>query len=234
MTRQVKRRKQPGSTRAKLLESLKKSDGLTADQLADVLGVTSMAVRKHLAALERDELVESTIERRPVGRPVHLYRLSPRADGLFPKHYDTVITDLLEDLIEMDGVGRVEDLLSRRAARMKRILRQYVDPMSPLCERIAGLARGMDESGYLACWEQLDDDRFVIKLYNCAIDRVAERFPAVCRHEAALFREVLGAHVERSCHMLTGDHLCSYTIRELDTSDTARIPLMAQPATPHR
>jgi DeoR family transcriptional regulator, suf operon transcriptional repressor len=232
MTRQRKRRKQPGSTRAKLLESLKKSDGLTADQLAEMLGVTAMAVRKHLAALERDDLVESTIQRRPVGRPVHLYRLSPRASGLFPKHYDSVITDLLDDLLDIDGLERVEWLLARRAARMKRVLRQYVDPLAPLQDRVAGLARGMDESGYLACYEPLDDNRFIIKLYNCAIDRVAERFPAVCRHEANLFREVLGAHVDRSCHMLTGDHVCSYAIRELDASDTSRIPLVADSVMP--
>lgn len=227
MTRHVPRRKQPGSTRAKVLETLKKSDGLTADQLAEELGVTSMAVRKHLAALERDGYVESTVARRPIGRPAHIYRLSPRAEGVFPKHYDGVITDLLEDLIETDGVEKVEDLLARRGDRIKRLLRRYIDPKASLEERVAGLTRGMDEIGYLAAWEPVDERRFVIKLYNCAIDRVAERFPAVCRHEASMFRDILDAEVERSCHMLTGDHMCSYVIRPHDPSASPRIPLTA-------
>ncbi len=225
MTRHGPRRKQPGSTRAKVLEALKRSDGLTADQLADHVGVTSMAVRKHLAALERDGLIESTISRRSIGRPAHVFRLSPRADGVFPKHYDTVITDLLEDLIELDGVEKVEALLARRGERTKRLLRRYIDPRAPLDERVAGLTRGMDEIGYLACWEPFDDRRYLIKLYNCAIDRVAEQFPAVCRHEADMFRDVLCAEVERSCHMLTGDHMCSYLVRERDPEAAPRIPL---------
>jgi DeoR family transcriptional regulator, suf operon transcriptional repressor len=234
MARQGSRRKQPGSTRSKVLESLKRSDGLTADQLADELGITSMAVRKHLAALERDGYVESTVSRRPVGRPAHLYRLSPRAEGVFPKHYDSVVTDILDDLIELDGVEKVEELLARRGERTKRVLRRYIDPKAPLEDRVAGLARAMDEIGYLATWEPADNNRFVIKLYNCAIDRVAERFPAVCRHEAAMFRDVLDADVERSCHMLTGDHMCSYVIREVDPSEPPRIHLTASASAPIR
>ena len=39
------------STREQLLTLLKKSEGLTADQLARMLGITSMAVRTHLTAL---------------------------------------------------------------------------------------------------------------------------------------------------------------------------------------
>ena len=227
MSRQVARRKQPGSTRGKVLEALKKSDGLTADQLADLIGVTSMAVRKHLAALERDGYVETTISRRSVGRPAHLYRVSPRAEGVFPKHYDAVISDLLEDLVEIDGVEKVEALLAKRGERTKRVLRRYIDPHAPLEERVAGLTRGMDEIGYLACWESVGDSRFMIKLYNCAIDLVAEQFPAVCRHEANMFRDVLDADVDRSCHMLTGDHMCSYLVQERDPSATPRISLTA-------
>jgi DeoR family transcriptional regulator, suf operon transcriptional repressor len=227
MSRQIARRKEPGSTRSKVLEALKKSDGLTADQLAELVGVTSMAVRKHLASLERDGYVEATVTRRAVGRPAHVYRLSPHAEGVFPKHYDAVISDILEDLVEIDGVEKVERLLARRGERTKRVLQRYVDPESPLEERIAGLTRAMDEIGYLASWEPLDEHRYVIKLYNCAIDLVAEQFPAVCRHEANMFRDVLSADVERSCHMLTGDHMCSYLVRERDPSENPRISLTA-------
>jgi DeoR family transcriptional regulator, suf operon transcriptional repressor len=230
MSRHGARRKQPGSTRNKVLEALKKSDGLTADQLAEIVGVTSMAVRKHLAALERDNLVEATVSRRAIGRPAHLYRVSPRAEGVFPKHYDVVISDLLEDLAEIDGVSKVEALLARRGERTKGILQRYIDQAAPLKERVAGLTRGMDEIGYLASWETLDDGRFLIKLYNCAIDLVAEQFPAVCRHEASMFRDVLDAEVERGCHMLTGDHMCSYVVQERDPSAAPRISLIAADA----
>jgi DeoR family transcriptional regulator, suf operon transcriptional repressor len=227
MSRHIARRKQPGSTRSKVLEALTKSDGLTADQLAELIGVTSMAVRKHLAALERDGYIEATISRRSVGRPAHVFRISPRAEGVFPKQYDSIVSDLLEDLVEIDGVEKVEALLARRGERTKRVLQRYIDPEAPLQERVAGLTRAMDEIGYLASWESCDHNRFIIKLYNCAIDLVAEQFPSVCRQEANMFRDVLNADVERSCHMLTGDHMCSYLVQERDPSAAPRISLTA-------
>ncbi|MFN8514795.1 MAG: winged helix-turn-helix transcriptional regulator [Thermomicrobiales bacterium] len=66
-----------GETRREILETLRRSAGLTADQLAETLGVTAMAIRKHLAALQSEELLTAQIERRPIGRPVYLYALAP-------------------------------------------------------------------------------------------------------------------------------------------------------------
>ena len=50
---------------------------------------------------------------------------------------------------------------------------------------------------------------------NCAVHRVAERFPAVCAMELALFRKVLGPDVEvtRVAHTMAGDATCTYRIR---------------------
>ncbi|MEX2314372.1 MAG: winged helix-turn-helix transcriptional regulator, partial [Thermomicrobiales bacterium] len=46
-----------GKTRGGILNVLKRTDGQTADQLAERLGITSMAVRKHLTALEREGMI---------------------------------------------------------------------------------------------------------------------------------------------------------------------------------
>lgn len=205
-----------GATRRKILNTLKKSDGLTADQLAMLLGITSMAVRKHLAALERDDLIESRVERRSVGRPANVYSLSPEADDFFPKQYDIILTDLLSDLARIDGEQKVDLLLERRADRTMDFLRARVARITDLEERVAALAEGMDELGYLAVCEKVDDSTFYIKQYNCAINRVATSFPCACDHEAEMFRQLLDADVERSSHVLAGDHLCCYIIRARD------------------
>lgn len=202
-----------GTTRRKILSTLKKSDGLTADQLAVLLGITSMAVRKHLAALERDGLAESEVVRRGVGRPVHVYRISPMADDFFPKHYDLVITELLTDLMRLDGQEKVDLLLERRADRTRAYLEERLEGTLTLEERVAALAEGMDELGYLTAWERVDENTFLLKQYNCAINRVAACFPAACHHEAETYRRLLDADVERAHHILAGDHLCCYVIR---------------------
>src|SRR5947208_17139928 len=77
--------RQHGSTRRTIIEALKRQDGLTANELAAMLAITSMAVRKHLAQLEAEELIGSTVERRPVGRPVNHFHLTEAAERLFPR-----------------------------------------------------------------------------------------------------------------------------------------------------
>ncbi len=213
-----------GITRRQVLTTLKKSDGLTADQLSVLLGITSMAVRKHLSALERDGLIESTIVRRPVGRPVHVYRLSELADDFFPKHYHMVITDLLSDLMEIDGEEKVELLLARRAERTRQYLEARVKKTDSFEERVEALAEGMDELGYLAAWERLDDSTYIIRQFNCAIQRVATCFPVVCQYESESFGEILDADVERCSHILAGDCMCGYVIRDRKSYQGTKSP----------
>ncbi len=202
-----------GATRRKILYTLKKSDGLTADQLAGLLGITSMAVRKHLAALENDDLIESTIVRRAIGRPANVYRVAPMAEDFFPKHYDLVVTELLTDLVQIDGEPKVNLLLERRAERTREFLSERLRHARNLHERVVALAEGMDELGYYAVWEQCDESTYFIKQYNCAINRVAACFPIACNYEADMFQQLLDADVERASHVLAGDHVCGYIVR---------------------
>lgn len=205
---------QRGKTRTDILNVLKRSDGLTADQLAGQLGITSMAVRKHIAALEAEDLIESSIERRPIGRPARVYRLSEHSDTLFPQQYEALAVDLLIDLAAMDGPGKLDLLFSRRADRTFEYLEQRLSGAATFDERVKALAEGMDELGYLADWEQTGPGAYVVNQYNCAIQRIASTFPQVCHHELETYRRLLDADVRRSCHLASGDHMCCYVITE--------------------
>ncbi len=44
-------------TRRKILLALKKSGGMTAGELSELLGMTAMGIRRHLTTMERDGLV---------------------------------------------------------------------------------------------------------------------------------------------------------------------------------
>jgi DeoR family suf operon transcriptional repressor len=201
------------STRDQLLTLLKKSEGLTADQLARRLGITSMAVRKHLIALERDGLITTSLQRRRIGRPARLYRLSERADALFPQQYDTMLSDVLHDLETLDGPAKVELVLQRRVQRLGEQLADRLERTPTLRDRVRYLAETLDALGYYTSWEQLDSETFRLCQYHCPIRRVAAEFPATCEAEAELYRVLLRAQVERRCHLATGDACCSYLIR---------------------
>ena len=82
-------------TREKIILLLKKRGPLTIDDLSSELSITSMGIRQHLLSLERRGLIEYLTKRKGIGRPAFLYKLTEKADDLFPKEYDKFILNLI-------------------------------------------------------------------------------------------------------------------------------------------
>lgn len=72
--------------------------GRTVVELAGELGLTGNAIRGHLAALQRDHLVEVREVRRGVAKPSLVYALTPAGEVLFPKAHAAVIAAMIEEL----------------------------------------------------------------------------------------------------------------------------------------
>ncbi len=183
--------------------------------LAAELGLTGMGIRRHLESLELDGLVErSACCEHKVGRPPNGWRLSPKGMELLPRSYDTFVLQLLEDMCEQVGDEGIDDVLRRRREKMAVQYQHELADASTLDEQVATLAQVRDRAGYLAEWHR-DGDVLVLIENNCAVHRVAERFPAVCAMELALFRKVLGPDVEvtRVAHTMSGDATCTYCVR---------------------
>src|SRR5947208_5500870 len=85
------------STRGRIIILLRRSSR-AVDELAEALDLTHTAVRAHLAALERDGLVQQHSERRGSRKPSAVYDLAPAAEYLFPKAYGQLLDQLLEVL----------------------------------------------------------------------------------------------------------------------------------------
>src|SRR5690554_4069391 len=108
------------ATRREILNTLKKRGELTASELAEHLGMTSVAVRHQLTHLQAADLVEQRVTRRPVGRPVAVYVLSPLADELFPKRYEALATSILNQIAELDGEEKIHRIFHARSASLER------------------------------------------------------------------------------------------------------------------
>src|SRR5205807_1976632 len=105
------------STRGRIITLLRRSSR-TVDELAQALDLTHTAVRAHLAALERDSLVQQHSERRGSGKPSSVYDLGPAAEDLFPKAYGRLLYQLLEVLQERMTPQELETLLREVGRRM--------------------------------------------------------------------------------------------------------------------
>lgn len=198
-------------TKQKILSLLKMNGGLTTSDLSDMLGISATAVRRHLNTLEAQGLVSHRTEQRGMGRPSFIYELTASAANVFPQSYAAFATDVLEDLLEMDGPEKLDMLFQQRQEKRHR---QYVSRASgeTLSERVASLARLLDGEGRMTTWQQLDDGRFILREHNCPILKVAEKFDQPCRCEIDLLQDTLQATVKRIGHIPDGDIACVYEI----------------------
>src|SRR5215472_17279948 len=106
------------STRLEVLELLRRRGRLSAETIANDLGVTPNAVRQHLSNLEREGLVVNQPERDAGrGRPALLFALTERADSVFPKRYGQLATMVLQEVQEMGGPDALDEVFARVAAR---------------------------------------------------------------------------------------------------------------------
>src|SRR5207247_910305 len=146
--------------RRELLLQLKKRGEAGAEELAEELGVTASAVRQQLDLLADEGLVAHHDDRGARGRPRHRYHLTPEADVLFPKTYSELTNELLDYVRDSDP-ALVEAIFERRRQRRHEGAVARLTGMS-FPERVAELARILDEDGYLADFEALSDGTFLV------------------------------------------------------------------------
>jgi len=200
------------TTRRAILLAIKRAGSLTARDLAGQLGLGVAAVRQQLARLAQDGLVDHRPDPEGRGRPVHRYGLTPGAEALFPKRYGDLTAELLSYLggPESDQVSALFD--QRRQRRLAGATPRLAN--ASLEEQVAELTRILDEDGYLADVQRIDDGGWRITEYNCAILTVASGFRQACSSELSFIREALpGATVERVAHLMDGAHVCAYEVR---------------------
>jgi iron-sulfur cluster biosynthesis transcriptional regulator SufR len=200
------------ATRRRILIALKERGGMTADELAENLGISSVAVRRHLTNLERDRLVDHEQVQRGMGRPSYVYRLTEAAHQIFPHNYDQIASYFLEAIQELFGQDAVERIFEHRTQELAESYRSEVNGRD-LPDRLDQLARLREADGYMPVWEEQEDGTFVLRQHHCPILHVAEGCDEACAHELALFVDLLEAEVTRQNHQVTGDTECSYEIR---------------------
>ena len=204
-----------GSGRERVLFLLKIKGRQTAARIATELRVTTMAVRQHLSVLQGEELVDYTDQRRKVGRPARLWRLTPKASDRFPDSHAELAVGMLEAIrcaFGDEGLERLTEERTRQQAQRYRARMPGQD--APLAERVSTLAGIRREEGYIPRWGRRRDGTVELVENHCSISKAARFCPKLCAGELSLFRSVLGddVSVDRVEHILSGDRCCAYRI----------------------
>ncbi|RXZ78927.1 transcriptional regulator [Paenibacillaceae bacterium] len=200
------------STRETILHLLKTNDELSAKELTERLSITSMAVRRHIDALERDGFIASRTIRQPMGRPTAAYHLTERASVLFPNKYHAVALDLLDELVQESGETMVERLFERRKETLYKKYSGIMEDKS-FEDKVSLLANIQNDNGYMVQLEQKAEDEYVFIEHNCPIAQVANQYNHACQCELRLFESLLDADISRPECLAKGGKKCVYKIR---------------------
>jgi predicted ArsR family transcriptional regulator len=199
----------------RVARALLEGGAATVSELADRLGLTGAAVRKHLDDLVASGAVESS-ERRPYGpdrrrgrgRPAKYYHLTKAGRESFETGYEDLAVGALRFVAEKAGPDAVMEFARRRVAQMESQYADVLDLRDAPEERVELLADGLTAAGYAAVVVPTSSGLQLCQ-HNCPIAEVAEEFPQFCEAEAEAFGRLLGTHVMRLATLAHGDAVCT-------------------------
>lgn len=193
-----------------IIEYLQRNDGATIKDLRTLLGVTTTAVRRYILGLQSDGYVERRRVAAGVGRPHHVYYITPKAGELFACHCDDLALTLLEEVFEVEGKERAAMLLDRVSTRLAN---RYTAGMraTAVQGRVEELAAILQDRGVLTDVIN-QDDVIMLQTFNCPYHELAHEYQEICAMDQALIEKVLGTDVSLTACMMNGDNKCSFTV----------------------
>ncbi|MBN1456065.1 MAG: ArsR family transcriptional regulator [Methanomicrobia archaeon] len=196
-----------GDPRSDILQMLRRQEA-SVDELSAQLGISSTAVRQHLAILERDRLVARTPVHEKVGRPKLFYSLSAEGEEYFPKAYYQVLTGIIADILAREGPEDVRALMGRLGAQHAAKFKERVGRDGNVQELVVVLNE-------LGCCAELasENGNRILKEYNCLLYKVAMEFgDIVCAFNEKFIETLLDTPVAMRNCIARGDRYCSFVI----------------------
>ena len=211
-------RKNEPRTRRAIIHLLKRSDPLDAHAIAEQLGISAMAVRQHLYALQDEALVAYQEEARPMGRPAKLWHLTAAANRFFPEGYAELTLSLIQSVSEAFGEEGLDHLLDIRTRQQLDAYHAQMKDQNSLQEQLKTLVDIRTDEGYMAEVLLQADGSVLLVENHCPICAVAETCTGLCARELEVFQAVLGEQVEieRTEHILKGSRRCAYRIMPIE------------------
>ncbi|WP_460741123.1 helix-turn-helix transcriptional regulator [Mariniluteicoccus endophyticus] len=199
------------STRQRVMQAIMQSGPSTAAELADRLGLTPAAIRRHTTTLIEQGHLSAREQRvygaRGRGRPAKVFVLTDTGRASFHQAYDDLAIAALAQLARAGGDEAVAELARGRVREVEQRYRslRLADPgRNP----VEVLAQALSADGYVASTRPARAGEQLCQ-HHCPVAHVAQQFPQLCEAETRLFSELLGVHVQRLATIAHGDGVCT-------------------------
>jgi predicted ArsR family transcriptional regulator len=194
-----------GETKLRILETLR-SRSSCAGSLAESLGISKVAVHRHLEDLEREGLVRARLEKNEGrGRPKQVYQA---VDEQAP--YARMCAEVLTHLKELFGAGLVLEVLTKRNNRLLEELSPHIEGLT-LEQKVFRLAEFLVEQGYQASF-YFENGAWYLEQARCPKLALSIEHGEFCQAEQQMYQKLLGVPVVREERIAAGGDCCRYRI----------------------
>ncbi|MEU4741406.1 metalloregulator ArsR/SmtB family transcription factor [Actinosynnema sp. NPDC023658] len=201
-----------GRTRHAVARLLLEQGPVTAASVAEQLGLSPTAVRRHIDALVADGEASSREAprrgQRGRGRPAKLFLLTEQGRARFGHAYDDLAVAALRFLAEQGGEEAVRTFAERRVSAFVDRHRAAIVAQPDAADRAKALAVALTREGYAASARHVGAGEQLCQ-HLCPVAHVAAEFPQLCETETAAFAGLLGTHVQRLATIARGDAVCT-------------------------
>ena len=196
--------------RLEILNSLKRTRGMSVNELVEKMRMSYMGIKQHCLTLQRDGYLDTWRRPQKMGRPEMVYRLTRRTHDLFPADSNQFTLELLKSIREIYGPNAPEKLLYNVFEKKTAALKAKAKGET-VAERAKWLAKVRDGEGYMAQFLSAEKEGGA-QILEChsPIMNLLERYPIVGRLEQDMFEAILRTAVRREDTRTSGLYECAF------------------------
>ena len=196
--------------RLEILNTLKRTRGLSVNQLVAKMKMSYMGIKQHCLTLERDGYLDTWRRPQKMGRPEMVYRLTQRTHDLFPCDSNEMTVQLLKSVGEIYGPNAPEKLLYSVFERKTAALKAKVKGET-VAERAKWLAKQREADGFMSSFttEVKDGGPQLLECHS-PIMNLLEEYPILARLEQDLVEAILRVPVRREETRTSGLYECAF------------------------
>lgn len=182
----------------RVIDELKVSGGLPIPELCRRLGGSYMGMKDQCDRLVKLGYLEKwRLPRTEVGRPEIMYRLTPKADAIFPQAGVGLSLELLDAARSLFGDTAPERLLLQYFGQLRERWKPRLTKGKSLVERATLLSALREKEGCFGRCRYDAERGFRIEEYHHPLQAVFAVYPGAIALELRMMEELLGTRVSR-------------------------------------
>ena len=196
--------------RLEIINTLKRTRGLSVNELVAKMKMSYMGIKQHCLTLERDGYLDTWRRPQKMGRPEMVYRLTRRSHDLFPCDSNDLTLEVLKSVKEIYGTNAPEKMLYNVFERRTAALKAKVKGAS-VADRAKWLVKEREKEGFMSQF-MVDDRDGGPQILEChsPIMNLIDEYPIVGRLEQDLVEAILGTPVRREETRTSGLYECAF------------------------